>query len=115
MSRLFIVTRPELARGFHLAGINAVGATDVETAQEIIGGWLDNGQSGLLALDDGLLARMDEAFLKRLDAAANLPYIIIPGGEALDESFSREYRIAELIRRAVGMHISFRGAAKDDT
>lgn len=114
MSRLFIVTRPELARGFHLAGVDATSVSDVETAQEIIGHWLDNGETGLLALDDGLLARMDAEFVRRLDRAENLSYLLIPGGESLGPEFSRQYRIAELIRRAVGIHISFDGAKRKE-
>lgn len=114
MSRLFVVTRPDLARGFHLAGIDATSVADVETAQEIIGAWLAAGETGLLALDDGLLARMDADFVKRLERAENLPYLLIPGGEPLGLEFSRQARIAELIRRAVGIHISFAGAKHED-
>jgi hypothetical protein len=40
MSRLIVLTRPALVPGFQLAGINAYGAEDVETAQEWISSWL---------------------------------------------------------------------------
>ena len=36
MSRLIVVTRPALVTGFQLAGVDAYGAEDVETAQELI-------------------------------------------------------------------------------
>lgn len=114
MSRLFILTREELALGFHLAGIDARGVRDVETAQEIIGNWLDRGEAGLLALDDGLLARMESTFVERLDNTIDLPYIIIPSGEPLGEEFSRQYRITQLIRRTVGIHISFTGGEEEN-
>jgi vacuolar-type H+-ATPase subunit F/Vma7 len=109
MSRLLVVTRPVLAIGFQLAGVDAYGAEDVETAQELIGTWLDAGEMGLLAIDDGLLTRMDPAFVKRLEAAEDLPYLAIPGGEPLGPEASRQYRIAEMIRRAIGFHITFKG------
>ena len=112
MSRLLIVTRPELALGFQLAGIAAYGVPDVETAQEIIGGWLDEGATGLLVLDAGVLARMEPAFAERLETS-RLPYVIIPSDELLGPEFSRQHRIAELIRRSVGVHISFTGIADD--
>lgn len=115
MSRLLILTRPELARGFHLAGVDAIGVPDVETAQEQIQRWLDQGLTGLLALDDGLLARMDEQFIRRLDDAEELTYILIPGGESLGVEYSRQYHIAKLIRRAVGVHITFEGEAVEDS
>lgn len=108
MSRLLIVTRPALATGFQLAGVDAYGVEDVESAQELISGWLDAGDTGLLALDDGILARMEPTFIERLNAAS-LPYLAIPGGELLGPEASRQYRIAEMIRRAIGVHIAFRG------
>lgn len=110
MSRLFILTRPQLARGFQLAGTDSFGAEDIESAQDYIATLLENEETGLLAIDDGLLARMDAALLKRLAQSDTLYYIVIPGGEALGEEFSREARIAELIRRTIGVHISFKKA-----
>lgn len=107
MSRLFVVVRPFLAQGFHLAGVDAYAAPDIETAQELIGGWLDGDDSGLVAIDDGLLAYLDDALLRRLDASRSLHHIAIPGGEPLEGAVSRRQRIAELLRRAIGFHIVF--------
>lgn len=109
MSQLFIVTRPSLVTGFHLAGVDAYGAENVESAQELIDKWLNAGEVGLLAIDDGLLARMDPAFLRRLNVYEDLPYLSIPGGQPLGPEVSRRYRIAALIRRAIGFHITFKG------
>jgi vacuolar-type H+-ATPase subunit F/Vma7 len=36
MSSLLVVTRPALVTGFHLAGVEAFGVDDVESAQELI-------------------------------------------------------------------------------
>jgi vacuolar-type H+-ATPase subunit F/Vma7 len=115
MSQLFIVTRPSLVTGFHLAGVDAYGAEDVESAQELIGKWLNDGEVGLLAIDDGLLARMDTAFLRQLDAYENLPYLAIPGGQPLGAEASRRHRIAALIRRAIGFHITFKSEDEEQT
>jgi vacuolar-type H+-ATPase subunit F/Vma7 len=95
--------------GFRLAGVSAYGVEDVEAAQEMIAAWLDGGETGLLAIDDGLLDHMDRAILRRLEAAEQLPYLAIPGGTPLSREVSRKYRIAEMIRRAIGIHITFRG------
>ncbi len=109
MSRLLIVTRSALVPGFQLAGVDAYGAEDVESAQELIEHWLDTGEVGLLAIDDGLLAHMEPAFVKRLEESDRLPFLAIPGGAALGPEVSRRYRIAEMIRRAIGFHITFKG------
>jgi vacuolar-type H+-ATPase subunit F/Vma7 len=109
MSRLLVITRPELVIGFHLAGVDAYAVADVESAQELIAEWLEEGETNLLAIDDGLLARMDPAFINRLESRERLPYLAIPGGQPLGPEASRSYRIAEIVRRAIGFHITFRG------
>jgi len=109
MSSLLILTRPALVAGFHLAGVEAWAPEDVEGAQELIKGWLDSSEVNLLAIDDGLLERLDANLLKRLETSSHLYYIAIPGGQPLGPEASRWRRIAELIRHAVGFHITFKG------
>ena len=109
MSRLLVVTRPSLVPGFHLAGVEAFPAEDAEEARRLISQWLDRHEAGLLAVDDGLLGGFDLAFRRRLEAADQLPYFAIPGGGPLGPAGSRRRQIAELIRKAIGCHITFRG------
>jgi vacuolar-type H+-ATPase subunit F/Vma7 len=109
MSRLFIITRPALVPGFQLAGVDAYGATDVETAQELITSWLDRGETGLLAIDDGLLMKMDPVIIKNLQTYEHLPFLSIPSGQPLGPEASRRHQLAESIRRAIGFHITFKG------
>lgn len=109
MSHLLIVTRPSLVAGFHLAGVDAHAAKDVESAQALIGSWLDEGEEGLLAIDEDLLAHMDPVFIKRLRAATHLPHLAIPGEGCVGAESSRRQRIADMIRRAIGFHITFKG------
>jgi vacuolar-type H+-ATPase subunit F/Vma7 len=109
MSQLFVLTRPSLVPGFQLAGVDTHGVEDVETAQELIAKWLDTGEVGLLAIDDGLLDHMDAIFLKRLSSSEHLLYIAIPGGKPLGPEASQRHRITALIRKAIGFHITFKG------
>lgn len=108
MSRLLVVTRPEISTGFALAGVEVFPAGDVETAVELISGWLDAGEAGLLAIDDGLLRKMEPAFVRRLEAAEQLPFLSIPGGLGAGEVVFRRQRISELTRRAMGFHSIFK-------
>jgi vacuolar-type H+-ATPase subunit F/Vma7 len=113
MSRLIVLTRPELVPGFQLAGVDAYGAEDVETAQEQIEAWWIAGEAGLLAIDDGLLEKMDPVFVKRMDTFENILYVAIPAGAPLGTEASRRFRIAEMIRRAIGFQITFKGEAEE--
>jgi vacuolar-type H+-ATPase subunit F/Vma7 len=109
LSRLIVVTRPSLVPGFQLAGLEAFAAEDTAAAQRLVTGWLEAGEAALLALDDSLLANFDPALRRRLEAAGQLPYIAIPGGGPLEPERSSRGRITELIRGAIGFHITFRG------
>lgn len=109
MSRLMVVIRPELAAGFQLAGVNAYGVRTVEAAQELIRGWLDTGETGLVAIDDGLLEHMEISLLKRLEKSEKMLYLPIPGGQSLGAQASTRLRIAALIHQAIGFYITFKG------
>jgi vacuolar-type H+-ATPase subunit F/Vma7 len=109
MSRLVIITRPALVAGFQLAGVDAHGVEDVETAQEMIASLLEASEAGLLAIDDGLLEHMDPTLIKSLEDSEQLHYLEIPGGRPLGPEVSRRHRISEMIRRAIGFHITFKG------
>ncbi len=109
MSRLLVVTRPALAAGFQLAGVETYSTEDAETAQGFINAWLESSEVNLLAIDDGLLERMNPLFLKRLESSEHLPFLTIPGGQPLGPETSRKHRIAQMIRQAIGFHITFKG------
>jgi vacuolar-type H+-ATPase subunit F/Vma7 len=114
MSRFLVITRPELLAGFHLAGVDAYSAVDIETAQELIESWWKAGEVGLLAIDDGILEKMNAAFKRRMDANEKLFYVATPGGGLLGPEATRKYRIAEMIRRAIGFHIVFKGEEQEE-
>lgn len=113
MSRLLVITQPALVPGFQLAGVDAFGAPDVETAEELIQEWLAQGERGLLAIDEEILRSMDAQVVARLDAAEQLPYLAIPGGGSSDQPVTRQQRLATMLRRAIGFHITFKGSEAD--
>ena len=113
MGRLLVLTRPDQVIGFHLAGVDAYAPEDIESAQDLIESWIAAGEDGLLAIDDGIFERMDPAFIKRMSSAERLPFLVIPGGEALGPEAYRKYRIAEMIRRAIGVHINVIGEVEE--
>lgn len=108
MSKLLVIIRPELYAGFALAGVETFRVIDVESAMDFIDSILISGESALLAIDDGLLEKMDAKFLRKLEAAEQLPFLAIPGGQGAEEVVYRQRRISELTRRAVGFHSIFK-------
>lgn len=109
MSRLLVVTRPELVSGFHLAGVEAFPAADGREARQLITKWLDADEVGLLAIDEELLSGLDAGFRQRLAAADQLPHLALPTGLASATPLTGRGRVAALLRRAIGFHITFHG------
>ncbi len=109
MSHLLVVTRPALVPGYQLAGVEAFAARDTAEAQQLVTKWLDTGEAGLLAVDEGFLADFAPAFLRRLTAAEHLPHMALPGEKLAGAEFSGRSRIARMLRRAIGFHITFQG------
>lgn len=107
MSHLLVVTRPHLAAGFQLAGVEAYPADDFESARELLEDWLQSGLRGLCAIDEEYLEHLPRSLVQRLDRSDRLRYISIPGGRPLDRTSSRRHRIARLLRLAIGFHIAF--------
>mgnify|MGYP001767397103 CR=1 FL=1 len=108
MSRLIVVTSPDLAVGFNLAGVETLPAGDIETAVEWIETWLESGEQGLLAIDEALLAGMDLSLVRRLETSSQTFFLAIPGGQGPGGVMYRQRRIAELTRRAIGFHSIFK-------
>jgi vacuolar-type H+-ATPase subunit F/Vma7 len=108
MSRLVVITHPSLVSGFQIAGVEAVGAEDPDTAAEFALKMIDEGETGLIAIDSSLLDNMDRGKRERLQSAKHLPILAIPGGEPLGTSASRRARIIEMIRHAIGFHMTFK-------
>src|SRR3972149_4007234 len=109
MSHLLVVARPSLIPGFQLAGVEAFAAENAAQARRLIEDWLEKGETGLLAGDGGLLRSFDSTFLRGLEAAEGLPHLAFPSGEPVGPETSSRRQIAELIRRAIGFHVTFRG------
>lgn len=112
MSRLRVIVRPHLVTGFQLAGVEAFAAADVETAESLLISWLDEDEPCLVAIEEALSDRLDPGLVNRLHASDRVLHLAIPGGGASDYAVTRSTRIARMIRRSIGVRITF-GDVKD--
>lgn len=109
MGRLLVITRPNLQPGYQLAGVQAYAATGADEAAALIGRFLDSGEAGLLAVQEELLAGLRPDLRQRMNAAVELPYIALPGGEPASTAVSAHFFVSEMIRRTVGFQLTFGG------
>ena len=108
MSRLIVITNPNLAPGFCLAGVEVYPVEFTEDAQELIGELLETGEAGLLAIDRAFVEHLTPDILKSLEASETLHYLAIPGIGPSDIGTYRRRRISELARRVIGFYSVFK-------
>ena len=107
MGRLVVLTTPEGATGFRLAGVPAESAFSTsEGARRLLD--LARTGDGLLAVHESFLAALEPADRRRLEALAEPMVVALPAGTGAAGSKARRARLTEMLRRAVGYRISFR-------
>ncbi len=107
MGRLVVLTTPESATGFRLAGVDALSApTAADGACRVLD--LARAGDGLLAVHESFLAALGPADRRRLEGLAEPMVVALPAGTGAAGSKARRARLTEMLRRAVGYRISFR-------
>ena len=114
MSRLVVIADPDRALGFQLAGVDVVRAEDVEAARTHLLQLIDDRDVGLIAISSIFLDKLDDATRRRIDADYRPVVIGLPQGSRITGGLSRRERIAALIRRAIGFHITFAGETGEE-
>lgn len=109
MAQLIVITQPELAAGFRLAGVQTIAARTAEEAHHRLLALLDDEDAGIVAIDRVWLEALEPALQHRIAQGYRPVVIGIPQGQAGDGATAQRERLAELIRRAIGVRISFGG------
>jgi V/A-type H+-transporting ATPase subunit F len=66
MYKVVILTDPETADGFRLAGVDVCEVEDVDEARREINRLLEDDKTGILAVNEGFLAGLDERVQQRI-------------------------------------------------
>ena len=110
--KMIIVTHPELAAGFRLAGVEVFEAHGREDVNHIIGDVMRNKDYGvgIIGIDEELNSQVDPQIIEELEERG-LP-LLIPFPAAAVYSWEREKReesyAANLVRNAIGYHIKLK-------
>lgn len=106
-AQLVVVTPPELAPGFRLAGAATRAAVTSEEAQTEVQNLIADGERGVVAVYEPFLSHFPNDVRERLIASVAPVVVPLPSGLAIEGDASRQARLAELLRQAVGYHITF--------
>ncbi len=107
MSKLLVITNSDLANGFRLAGVETVIAEDADQAEEMLLGYLDDDEVGIIAINDTYVSELKERVRHRIEQIYKPVVITIPTKTATRPEEQRSYQLSEMIRRSVGIRITF--------
>ncbi len=108
MAKLTVITNPALAPGFRLAGVEVIAADNGERARNELVRLLDEGDAGIIAVDAPYLSALDYGTARRIEAMVKPVVVSLPMGADVLPEQKRSRQIAELIRRAIGIRMTFR-------
>jgi V/A-type H+-transporting ATPase subunit F len=105
MYKFVVVTDPESAPGFRLAGVEVLEAQNQEEAKKIITSLIFKDDTGIVAVSQDFLATLDEKFMEKIEKTYRPIIIPIPSRvRGLDQTGYME----RLLRRAIGYNIVIR-------
>jgi vacuolar-type H+-ATPase subunit F/Vma7 len=102
-----VITTPDLAPGFQLAGVETFAVESVEKAEEILRKLLAGDEASLIVIRRGLWQAMPPRLRRQIERSYRPVVMDIPGSAPTLSGETRRRQIAELIRRAIGFQITF--------
>ena len=105
MYKFVVVTDPDSAPGFRLAGVDVLEASSLDEAKKIIHNLLYKDDTGIVAISEDFMAALDEKLLERI--AKTYRPIIIPIPSRI-KGIERTSYIERLLQRAIGYNIVIR-------
>jgi V/A-type H+/Na+-transporting ATPase subunit F len=105
MYKFVVVTDPESAPGFRLAGVDVVEASSMDEAKKIIPSLIYKDDTGIIAISEDMMAVLDEKLLEKINKTYRPIIIPIP---SRIKGIDRTSYIERLLQRAIGYNIVIR-------
>jgi len=106
MYKVVVLTDPDTAYGFRLAGVDVYEADDPAEARQQINRLLEDENTGILAVNEGFLAAIDDRVRARIEATYRPIVVSLPVKEKLGTIGERRAFLARLVHRAVGFDVT---------
>ena len=108
MYKLVVLTDPDTADGFRLAGVDVKVVDSEEEARKTLNSLIDDDTSGIIAVNEKLMAGIDERTQNKIDSIYRPIVISLPIKEKLEMGEDHRAYLSRLIRRAIGFDITLR-------
>ncbi len=107
-TQVVVIAPPELAGGFRLAGAQVRTALDPAEAEQAVAALIEDGERGVIAVYEPFLDGFESERRHRMLQSVSPVVVALPAGLDTGTASARRARLAGLLQRAVGYHISFR-------
>lgn len=104
-----VITTPDLAPGFRLAGVETFVAETGPEAEAVLRQLLAAGEASFIAIRHELMETLDPHLRRQLENSFYPVVMAVPGGTSAVAPGERRRYMSELIRRAIGFQITFGG------
>ncbi len=108
MFKLCVLTDPDTATGFKLAGVDTYVASDISEAKKILNTLINDDKSGIIAVNEQFLGAIDERTRQKIDTLYRPIVVPLPVKEKVLLPEERRTYLSHLIRRAVGFDLTLR-------
>lgn len=108
MYKLIVLTDADSADGFRLAGVDVEVVESEERVGEHLGRLLDDDDSGIIAVNERMMAGIDERMQRKIDSIYRPLVISLPLKERFEMGEDHRAHLARLIRKAIGFDITLR-------
>lgn len=105
MFKFVVVTDPETAPGFRLAGVEVLEAATLEEAKRIIPPLLFKDDTGIVAVNEDFMDSLDDKLMEKIEKTHRPIIIQIP---SRTRQIDRTDYIERMLRRAIGYNIVVR-------
>ena len=109
MRRLVVMVQPDQVNGYRLAGLEAFGIDDAETASRVITSWLNKNEEILLALGESVYSLLNKDLIERMHTSEKMMLVTIPDAPISRSKTRSQQEIFDAIRHATGVYIRFKG------
>ena len=108
MYKVIVLTDPDTADGFRLAGVDVQVVESNEMVRKQLNDLLDDDSSGIIAVNEKMMAAIDERTQRKIDSIYRPIVISLPIKEQLEMGEDHRAYLSRLIRRAIGFDITLR-------
>ena len=105
MYRFMVLTDPDTAAGFRMAGVETLEATSPDEVKGLLASLIQDGETGIIAVNEDFMQGIDERLMTRIERSSRPIVIPIPGRSRRGGGMAY---IERLLRRAIGYNVVLR-------